>query len=211
MKKRITLEEGQYRRSIFDPFTLKEPLLAATKVLWERKMRRLKRFLGLDSHAQDTTHLDHIARHPPTSLPSFNNPGREDAGRLDTNQTHSQSQTSDIHPYQPSQSLSSLDLLLSARFDFPCAVAAFRAALDRKLKGAIVIPPRGVYHLHGMVGFRGPKGICTVYSSGLYHPDQRRWYNTKFQLVSYTPTVQMAKGHEEEEEDVEGVEGSVES
>lgn len=78
-------------------------------------------------------------------------------------------------------------------FDIGEATAAYRR-MASKAKSKFVIPPRGVFRLHGLVGLRGSKGQASIYASGYYQPQEKKWYNLSIELVSLIPVEQRPRG-----------------
>ncbi|KAI5306399.1 hypothetical protein KEM56_001062 [Ascosphaera pollenicola] len=78
-------------------------------------------------------------------------------------------------------------------FDISEATAAYRR-MASKAKSKFVIPPRGVFRLHGLVGLRGSKGQASIYASGYYQPQEKKWFNLSIELVSLIPVEQRPKG-----------------
>ncbi|KAI5296303.1 hypothetical protein KEM52_004382, partial [Ascosphaera acerosa] len=78
-------------------------------------------------------------------------------------------------------------------FDIREATAAYRR-MASTAKSNFVVPPRGVFRLHGLVELRGSMSQASIYASGYYQPQERKWYNVSIEVVSMIPIEQRPRG-----------------
>ncbi|KAI5287010.1 hypothetical protein KEM54_006313 [Ascosphaera aggregata] len=125
---------------------------------------------------------------PQSQLPSFlRNQSYRDFSRPSPGTTSDPSSISSTFPTRRLLDAADPDFNISE------ATAAYRR-MASKAKSKFVIPPRGVFRLHGLVGLRGSKGQASIYASGYYQPQERKWYNLSIELVSLIPVEQRPKG-----------------
>jgi len=194
--------QGDQLRNFLQPSSVTKSLIGASMVLWRRKKKKLERLLSHDPPLVQTEASAEGTHHASTS--GYRSLGeRSEFSRDQSNYPTSTSLKEDItvaedsSRLRPSQDSSALQRLVGLKLepdsDLQEASVAFKWILRKTWTGNVT-PPRGVFYIHGLIGFQGPQGICNIYATGEYDPATEHWFRISVDLKSLVPFKQRPRG-----------------
>lgn len=197
--KSVEPTQGDLISRVLQPYPAGASFLVAAWILWDQKVSRLKRHLGLSALSRKESHSQPADLSPPHNhesskiIPEGTWEGeKRSSGPLKSNVPETERAVG--YSSTPSSTLQPVDSLETESIsDLALASSAFVYTLTQ-LQPKNQTPPRGVFFIHGLVRLGGPSGFCNIYATALYDPSRGNWTNIFLGLKALIPYKQRPRG-----------------
>lgn len=209
--KTVPPEQGRLIVAALFPIAVSSAMGQAASVFFSRKLRRVKKALGVDEDPANDAIMSIKDMDVPSDLQQSTNVNLSTyseweksiySSNTEETRLSSDTNTAQTQPQSPPSRLPKIISLMQAfptqyrDSDLYVAYLTFKLHLMRhKMQQRTSVPHRGVFYFNGPVGLIGSKGLCRLEVQGEYDPARAKWSFISMKLKDFSYISQEPLGY----------------